>query len=281
MLEVTRPVEGVAVLTLQRPERRNALSIELRDRISDALDALAADETCRCAVITGSGAVFCAGFDLSEFETAAVDEAWSARLWASSDRYHRTVHRCPVPTLAVKTETTGTLTAGSPITFSVTSAIPSGGTSQIREVTVDFGDGSGITSLGPLNGTSNVQHVYPDVGSARSYTIKATLTDSLGYSTSASTVIVVLPQPPLSVTISASSSTAGTTVAYTFTATVTPSTAVVSSYLWNFGDGSSPQLTTGPQTTKTYAAGSGFKTVSVTVTTTTGQTATSSIVINP
>jgi enoyl-CoA hydratase len=89
-----------AVLTLNRPEKRNALSIRLRDAISDALDALATDDAVKCVVFTGSGAVFCAGFDLSEFPRAAEDEAFSRTLWASSDRYHETVLRFPAPTIA-------------------------------------------------------------------------------------------------------------------------------------------------------------------------------------
>jgi enoyl-CoA hydratase len=44
--------------------------------------------------------VFCAGFDLKEFERAANDASFAASLWASSDRYHRTVLTCPVPTIA-------------------------------------------------------------------------------------------------------------------------------------------------------------------------------------
>jgi enoyl-CoA hydratase len=51
-------------------------------------------------VITGAGTVFSAGFDLSEFERAAADEAFGRELWASSDRYHETVLRFPLPTVA-------------------------------------------------------------------------------------------------------------------------------------------------------------------------------------
>ena len=68
LLSVDGPADGVATLTLQRPNKRNALSTALRDEISDALDALAADEELRCLIITGAGRVFCAGFDLREFE---------------------------------------------------------------------------------------------------------------------------------------------------------------------------------------------------------------------
>ena len=89
-----------AVLTLNRPEKRNALSAALRDEISGALDVLAADETMKCVVITGAGTAFCAGFDLSEFTRAAEDEEFGRSLWASSDRYHDTVLRFPLPTVA-------------------------------------------------------------------------------------------------------------------------------------------------------------------------------------
>ena len=92
--------EEHAALTLNRPEKRNALSVALRDAISDALDEIARDEQMKCVVITGAGAVFSAGFDLTEFTRAAEDEAFGRELWASSDRYHDTVLRFPLPTIA-------------------------------------------------------------------------------------------------------------------------------------------------------------------------------------
>ncbi|MGP8059824.1 MAG: enoyl-CoA hydratase/isomerase family protein [Acidimicrobiales bacterium] len=98
-LEVARS-GAQAVLTLNRPERRNALSVALRDAISDALDELASDDTLKVVVVTGAGTVFSSGFDLGEFDRAAADPAYSAALWASSDRYHRTVLGFPLPTIA-------------------------------------------------------------------------------------------------------------------------------------------------------------------------------------
>jgi len=89
-----------ATLTLNRPQKRNALSVELRDAISDALDELAGDQSVKAVVITGAGTVFSAGFDLSEFEKAAGDDAFGRELWASSDRYHETVLHFPLPTVA-------------------------------------------------------------------------------------------------------------------------------------------------------------------------------------
>src|ERR1700680_3797451 len=88
--------DGVAVLTLDRPEKRNALSIALRDEMSAALDVLAADEATRVVVITGVAEVFSAGFDLDEFAAPEL----ASQLWASSDRWHRTVLTFPLPTVA-------------------------------------------------------------------------------------------------------------------------------------------------------------------------------------
>jgi len=89
-----------ALLTLRRPEVRNALSISLREAISDVLDELAADPGIKAVAITGEGDVFSAGFDLREFERAASEPDFADRLWASSDRYHRRVLTFPLPTVA-------------------------------------------------------------------------------------------------------------------------------------------------------------------------------------
>jgi enoyl-CoA hydratase len=92
--------DAVATLTLNRPDKRNALSVQLRDEISDALDEIAADDAIKVVVITGAGAAFSAGFDLAEFTRAGEDDAFGRELWASSDRYHETVLHFPLPTVA-------------------------------------------------------------------------------------------------------------------------------------------------------------------------------------
>jgi enoyl-CoA hydratase len=98
LLLVDGPDAGVAWLTLNRPDKRNALSTALRDEIADALDRLATDESLKCVVITGADTTFCAGFDLREFENP--DGEFQKALWASSDRYHHTVLTFPLPTIA-------------------------------------------------------------------------------------------------------------------------------------------------------------------------------------
>jgi enoyl-CoA hydratase len=100
MLRIDGPGEGVATVTLDRAGKKNALSVELRDRISDALDALASDEDVKVVVLTGEGNVFSAGFDLKEFERAVAEPEFGEVLWASSDRYHRTVFEFPLPIVA-------------------------------------------------------------------------------------------------------------------------------------------------------------------------------------
>lgn len=60
----------VLLLTLNRPEVRNALSRELRSELSAALSAAEADSAVRAVVITGSGTSFCAGLDLDELRAA-------------------------------------------------------------------------------------------------------------------------------------------------------------------------------------------------------------------
>lgn len=100
LVEVDRR-EHWASVTLNRPDRRNALSIALRDELSDALDELGDDPDIKAVAIEGAGDVYCAGFDLQEFERAAGDAPFAETLWASSDRYHRAVATFPLPTVAV------------------------------------------------------------------------------------------------------------------------------------------------------------------------------------
>ena len=96
---VSEPADGVATLTLNRPEKKNALSIAVRDEFSDALEALARSDAVKVVVVTGAGDTFSSGFDLREFDRLD-DQAFAATLWASSDRWHRACLEFPLPLLA-------------------------------------------------------------------------------------------------------------------------------------------------------------------------------------
>jgi enoyl-CoA hydratase len=99
-ITVAGPEGGIATLTLNRPDRKNALSTALRGEVSDALAALAADADAKVLVVTGTGDVFCAGFDLKEFQRAGTDPEFAKALWASSDRFHRAMLSFPLPAVA-------------------------------------------------------------------------------------------------------------------------------------------------------------------------------------
>jgi enoyl-CoA hydratase/carnithine racemase len=88
--------DGVATLTLARSERRNALSIKMRDEITQQLADWAADSAVRVVVLTGSGPTFCAGFDLNEFGQTELAQP----IKDSSRRYHLAVWHFPKPLVA-------------------------------------------------------------------------------------------------------------------------------------------------------------------------------------
>lgn len=64
-LTLTTDSRGVATLTLNRPEKHNALSARTIAELTEAAGLLAADSSVRVAILTGAGASFCAGGDLA------------------------------------------------------------------------------------------------------------------------------------------------------------------------------------------------------------------------
>ncbi len=65
-LEVTRPRPDIAVITLNRPEKLNALNYGLVEELHRTLDDIKADDHCRVVVLTGAGRGFCSGLDLTD-----------------------------------------------------------------------------------------------------------------------------------------------------------------------------------------------------------------------
>ncbi len=65
VLLVTK-ADGIATLTLNRPEKRNALSFELRSLFQDAISDIRSDADVGVVILTGVGKAFCAGLDLKE-----------------------------------------------------------------------------------------------------------------------------------------------------------------------------------------------------------------------
>lgn len=73
VLTVAEPAPGVAVVTLNRPEKRNALSAELKRALTDAAGTLAERTDIGAVVLTGAGGVFTAGNDISDSNSFAQD----------------------------------------------------------------------------------------------------------------------------------------------------------------------------------------------------------------
>ncbi|MCE0762795.1 crotonase/enoyl-CoA hydratase family protein [Pseudonocardia kujensis] len=66
-VRVTVPAEGVLLVTLDRPEARNAVNAPLAEGVSAAMDRLDSDPDLRVGILTGAGGTFCAGADLKAF----------------------------------------------------------------------------------------------------------------------------------------------------------------------------------------------------------------------
>ena len=102
MLRIERDNRGIVTLTLDRPEARNALSAELVARLTEALASLAGDATVRAVLLTGSGAVFCAGADIGEMRASGA--ASTDQNEADSRRFAlmlESLEKLPQPTVAV------------------------------------------------------------------------------------------------------------------------------------------------------------------------------------
>jgi enoyl-CoA hydratase/carnithine racemase len=96
LLEIERR-DGVALVTLNRPEKRNALSIEMRVELGEAFTALGADDEVGCVVLTGAGPAFCSGMDTTQFGGDAENKR---RLVETSTLAFDAVGNCPRPVVA-------------------------------------------------------------------------------------------------------------------------------------------------------------------------------------
>ena len=77
--------QGVAIVTLSRPDKLNALNMEAFQALIDTGRSLSADPTVRAVVLCGAGEHFCAGIDTSTFMSGELDDATNARLLPMAD----------------------------------------------------------------------------------------------------------------------------------------------------------------------------------------------------
>lgn len=93
-----RPEAALARISLNRPERRNALGPDLRDALIGALEAALADASVRAIVLTGAGGTFCAGGDISTM--GGLDAAGAKARMADNQRLVRVLAGAEKPLVA-------------------------------------------------------------------------------------------------------------------------------------------------------------------------------------
>jgi enoyl-CoA hydratase/carnithine racemase len=91
---------GVAILTLNRPQARNALSRELLQLLAAEIAALAEDKSVRVVIIDGSGPAFCAGHDLRELRAVNYAPSFTEKLFADCSSVMLSLVRLPKPVIA-------------------------------------------------------------------------------------------------------------------------------------------------------------------------------------
>ena len=98
-------VNGIATLYLNRPEKRNAMSDDMRSEFIEALEMVSADKSIRALVLTGNGKGFCAGGDISGMERRMNAHTGEIAFngWHRQQRVQYAVallHTMPKPTIA-------------------------------------------------------------------------------------------------------------------------------------------------------------------------------------
>ena len=97
--------EGIATIYLNRPDKRNAFSDDMRAQYTEVLESVTADRAIRAVVLTGKGKGFCAGGDVAGMENRMQADAGEIAFngWTRQQRVHRCVallHSMPKPTIA-------------------------------------------------------------------------------------------------------------------------------------------------------------------------------------
>jgi enoyl-CoA hydratase/carnithine racemase len=94
--------DGIATITIDRPEKRNAMTYAVLADFTDAVWRASDDDDARVVVITGAGGAFCAGTDLSELEDTPEDERGSRSRRPDDERARQPwpIVQCPKPVIA-------------------------------------------------------------------------------------------------------------------------------------------------------------------------------------
>ena len=104
LLILVRPLEAVAVLTMNRPESRNSLSLDMIERLHAGISRLATDPSVSAIVLAANGPVFSAGHDLKELTAHRADGdkglAFYAEAMTRCSALMQAIVACPKPVIA-------------------------------------------------------------------------------------------------------------------------------------------------------------------------------------
>src|ERR1700691_5520457 len=104
LILVREDIDGVAVLTLNRPQSRNTLSEAMLEALGDALTAIAHDDSVRVVVLAANGPAFSAGHDLKELYQHRPDEdggrAYFKHIMTMCNTMMQQIVRLPQPVIA-------------------------------------------------------------------------------------------------------------------------------------------------------------------------------------
>jgi enoyl-CoA hydratase/carnithine racemase len=99
-IRLTRPAPSVALVTIDRPARRNALDLRAWRDLAGAFRGLAAQQDVRLVVLTGASGHFCAGADISEFSRVRADSAGGATYEREVGACYQAIRALPQPSIA-------------------------------------------------------------------------------------------------------------------------------------------------------------------------------------
>lgn len=92
--------DGVVVVTLNRPAKRNAVTLAMWRRLHEIFQELAGRPDIRAVILTGAGGNFCAGADISEFPTVRADAEMGRAYEAATEAATLAIRDFPRPTIA-------------------------------------------------------------------------------------------------------------------------------------------------------------------------------------
>lgn len=161
--------EQVVTLTLDRPEKKNAMSWTMFEEIGAAFERAASDDGVRCVVVTGAGDGFCSGADLT-------DEANMVRTSFEMKDRMRTIHRiahavmtCPKPTIARVTGVAAGAGCNLALSCDLIVASTEASFAELfvkRGLVVDFGGSWALTRLLPLHRAKELALLGETIGAA-------------------------------------------------------------------------------------------------------------------